>query len=117
MHARAALREAATLGVTGLDAQTSYGRVLLEERPENEDDDPLGIRAEPDPLVGALDRLLPPPVDHMLVQADLTVIIPGPPEPAFAVELAAVADAESRGGATVYRVTPTSVRRALDAGY
>jgi hypothetical protein len=35
----------------------------------------------------------------------------------LAAELALVADAESRGGATVYRVTPTSVRRALDAGY
>ncbi|HEY7224446.1 MAG TPA: helicase-associated domain-containing protein [Micromonosporaceae bacterium] len=116
MHARAALREAATLGVTGLDAITSYGRVLLAERPD-EDDDPLGVRAEPDPLVAALDRLLPAPVDHMLVQADLTVIIPGPPEPTLAAELAAAADAESRGGATVYRVTPTSIRRALDAGY
>jgi hypothetical protein len=56
-------------------------------------------------------------VDHVLVQADLTVIIPGPPEPGLSAELAAVADAESRGGATVYRVTPESVRRALDVGY
>ncbi len=117
LHARAALREAANLGVTGLDALTTYGRVLLAERPDAEDDDPLGIRAEPDPLVAALDLLLPAPVDHVLVQADLTVIIPGPPEPTLAAELAALADAESRGGATVYRVTPTSVRRALDAGY
>jgi hypothetical protein len=117
LHVRAALREAAALGVTGLDALTSYGQVLLAERPEHEDDDPLGIHPEPDPLVAALDRLLPAPVDHVLVQADLTVIIPGPPEPTLAAELAALADAESRGGATVYRVTPMSVRRALDAGY
>jgi hypothetical protein len=117
LHSRATLREAAALGVTGLDALTGYGRVLLAERPEHEDDDPLGIRPEPDALVAALDVLLPAPVDHVLVQADLTVIIPGPPEPALAAELAALADAESRGGATVYRVTPTSVRRALDAGY
>jgi hypothetical protein len=116
-HARAALREAAVLGVTGLDALTSYGRALLAERPDAEADDPLGIRAEPDPVVAALDKLLPAPVDHVLVQADLTVIVPGPPEPSLATEVAAIADAESRGGATVYRVTPTSVRRALDAGY
>ena len=51
------------------------------------------------------------------MQADLTVVVPGPPEPGLAAELALVADAESRGGATVYRVTPASVRRALDAGY
>ncbi len=117
MLARASLREAAALGVTGLDALTSFGRVLLAERAEADDDDPLGIRSEPDPLVAALDRLLPSPVDHLLVQADLTVIIPGPPEATLAADLAALADAESRGGATVYRVTPTSVRRALDAGY
>jgi hypothetical protein len=35
----------------------------------------------------------------------------------LATELALLAEAESRGGATVYRVTPSSVRRALDAGY
>ncbi len=115
--ARAALTEAAELGIVGLDAMTTHGRLLLTEQPHDEDDDPLGIRGEPDALVATLDALLPPPVDHLLVQADLTVIIPGPPEPALAAELAAIADAESRGGATVYRVTPVSVRRALDAGY
>ncbi len=115
--ARSALAEAAELGVTSLEAMTGYGRELLAERPNHEDDDPLGIRSQPDTLEAALDQLLPAPVDHVLVQADLTVIIPGPPEPALAAELAALADAESRGGATVYRVTPVSVRRALDAGY
>jgi hypothetical protein len=114
--ARATLREAAVLGVTGLDALTSYGRILLAERPDP-DDDPLGVRDEADELITALDRLLPAPVDHVLLQADLTVVVPGPPEPTLAAELAVVADAESRGGATVYRVTPTSVRRALDAGF
>jgi hypothetical protein len=68
-------------------------------------------------LVSALADLLPPPVDHFLIQADLTVIVPGPPEPGLAAELTLVADAESRGGATVYRVTTGSVRRALDSGY
>jgi hypothetical protein len=116
---RAALAEAAALGITGLDAITSYGRVLLDERPPGDGDDPLGIRADSsgDGLIAALDVLLPAPVDHILVQADLTVIIPGPPEPALAAELASLADAESRGGATVYRVTPESVRRGLDAGF
>ena len=117
--ARASLTEAAALGVTALDALTSYGRLLLAEA-DPPDDDPLGIRADrrrTDPVAQALDRLLPVPVDHVLIQADLTVIVPGPPEPALSSELALVADTESRGGATVYRVTPASVRRALDAGY
>ncbi|HEX6872150.1 MAG TPA: helicase-associated domain-containing protein [Micromonosporaceae bacterium] len=119
--ARAALTEAAALGVTGLDALTSFGRVLLAEAPPDPDADPLGIRGRDgdpaDDLLGALTELLPEPVDHVLVQADLTVVVPGPPEPALASELALVADTESRGGATVFRVTPASVRRALDAGY
>src|SRR5690606_15472759 len=68
-HARAALREAAALGVTALDALTSYGRIPLAERPDP-DEDPLGVRAESDALVTALDQLLPAPVDHVLVQAD-----------------------------------------------
>jgi len=114
--ARSILREAAELGVTGLSALTSFGRMLLDDRPDP-DDDPLGIRAQPDPLVAALDALLPAPVDHLLVQADLTVIIPGPPEPTLAADLAALADTESRGGATVYRVTAGSIRRALDMGF
>jgi Helicase conserved C-terminal domain len=118
--ARATLSEAAALGVTGLDALTSYGRVLLAESTRDHDDDPLGIHRDSayrDRLTAAVDALLPVPVDHVLVQADLTVVVPGPPEPVLAGELALVADAESRGGATVYRVTPSSVRRALDAGY
>jgi hypothetical protein len=119
--ARSALVEAAALGVTGLDAMTSYGRVALAESQRDPDEDPLGIRAgngQPhDDLLVALDPLLPAPVDHVLVQADLTVVVPGPPELGLAAELALMADAESRGGATVYRVTPDSVRRALDAGY
>jgi hypothetical protein len=116
--ARAALAEAAELGVTGLSAITSYGRLLLAESGRDPDADPLGIRAAPDdPLLAALGELLPEPVDAVLVQADLTVVVPGLPEPALAAELALIADAESRGGATVYRVTPASVRRALDTGY
>ena len=117
----AALGEAAALGLTGLGALTGYGRLLLDEVETavraDPDDDPLGVSA-PDPssstAVAALDKLLPPPVDHVLVQADLTVVVPGPPEPDLAAELAATTDAES---ASVYRVTAESVRRALDTGY
>jgi hypothetical protein len=114
---REVLTEAALLGVTGMGALTSYGRVLAT-REDAEDDDPLGVRADEEPdLAGALDALLPAPVDHVLVQADLTVVVPGPPEPALAAELELLAEPESAGGASVYRVTEASVRRALDAGY
>lgn len=92
--------EAALLGITGRGAMTSYGRKLLAgEEPAQR-----------------LATLIPAPLDHVLVQADLTVVAPGPLEPELAAELALIADVESAGSATVYRVSPASVRRALDAG-
>ncbi|WP_260471050.1 helicase-associated domain-containing protein, partial [Streptomyces sp. RP5T] len=60
--------------------------------------------------------LLPEPPDHVLLQADLTAVAPGPLQRSLAEVLDVLADVESKGGATVYRFTPGSVRRALDAG-
>ncbi|MEU6203520.1 helicase-associated domain-containing protein [Micromonospora musae] len=121
---REVLAEAAQLGVTGLGALTSYGRLLLADVTRSDDGaaDPLGLHVEadsdePSTAARALDALLPAPVDHFLMQADLTLVVPGPPEPALAAELDAVAELESAGGASVHRVTTGSVRRALDAGY
>lgn len=120
---RSVLADAALLGVSGLGALTTYGRLLFSTPAEAADEtgDPLGLHASDDdrgdPVVAALDELLPEPVDHVLLQADLSVVVPGPPEPTLATELALVADRESAGGASVYRVTPVSVRRAFDAGY
>jgi hypothetical protein len=120
---REALDEAALLGVTGLGALTAYGRLLLTESDaDTAESDPLGLRADADSEAGStvvrtLDALLPTPVDHVLVQADLSVVVPGPPAPDLAAELEMVAEAESGGGASVYRVTEASIRRALDSGY
>jgi hypothetical protein len=72
-------------------------------------------RRAADPTV-SLAAVLPAPLDHVLLQNDLTVVAPGPLEPPLAHQLALAADAESHGGATVYRITPSSLRRALDAG-
>jgi Helicase conserved C-terminal domain len=96
-----ALSEATVLGVVALDALSSPGRALL--------DDPAAVPT-------ALRSVLPPPVDHVLLQADLTAIAPGPLETDLAAELRLMADVESAGAATVYRFTEASVRRALDAG-
>ncbi len=97
------LRDAELLGITGRGALTTYGRQLV------------GGAAEPTVATVLADRL-PPPVDHVLVQADLTVVAPGPLEVDLAREMALVADVESAGAATVYRVTEATARRALDAG-
>ena len=95
--------EAAVLGVTGLDGLASYARELLA--------------GEDEKAAKGLAGLLPEPVDHILLQADLTAVAPGPLESQLARRLQLVADVESRGGATVYRFTPSSVRRALDTGW
>ncbi|MFE1574866.1 helicase-associated domain-containing protein [Streptomyces fradiae] len=76
-----------------------------------------GPRPDPEEAaVALLAPLLPEPVDHVLLQADLTAVAPGPLRRPLADALAVLADVESKGGATVYRFTPGSVRRALDAG-
>jgi hypothetical protein len=95
------LDEAATVGLVGLGAMPTFARQLV---------------AGEDPAA-ALDVLLPTPVDHVLIQADLTAVAPGPLEQAFAHRLGLLADVESRGGATVYRFSADSVRRAFDSGW
>ncbi len=100
----AVLREAEWLGVTGRGALSSAGRELASG-------------ADGDALAERMAEQLPSPVDHILVQADLTAIAPGPLHGELAQLMRLVADVESRGGATVHRFTPGSVRRALDAGW
>ncbi|HEY6795602.1 MAG TPA: helicase-associated domain-containing protein, partial [Kineosporiaceae bacterium] len=107
---RWALVEAAWLGVTGAGAPAPTALPLLPAGGGGTAGDPGAAAAD------ALDAALPPPVDHVLLQADLTAIAPGPLEPGLARSMALLADVESRGGATVYRFGPATVRRALDAG-
>ncbi|MER6614870.1 helicase C-terminal domain-containing protein [Streptomyces xantholiticus] len=114
------LSEAELLGVTGRGALSTHGRALLDREPVGGDG---GKPADGEALadrraraVEALAPLLPEPLDHVLLQADLTAVAPGPLERPLAETLAVLADVESKGGATVYRFTPASVRRALDAG-
>lgn len=97
----AAVEEAAFLGISGMGALSPAGRLLLAGEPVTE----------------ALAPLLPEPLDHVLIQGDLTAIAPGPLLPALAARLQQVAEVESRGGATVYRFSAGSIRRGLDAGW
>ena len=97
------LAEATELGIVAFDALSTAGRALLG-------DDIEGAAA-------ALDRALPDPVDTVLVQADLTLIAPGRLTAGLAAALAELADVESTGSATVYRLSEQSIRRALDAGF
>ncbi|MBK3607088.1 helicase-associated domain-containing protein, partial [Streptomyces sp. MBT54] len=96
------LNEAELLGITGRGALSAQARALLDEGEKT--------------AAALLSPLLPDPLDHVLLQADLTAVAPGPLERPLADMLSVLADVESKGGATVYRFTPGSVRRALDAG-
>ncbi len=100
--ARWTLQEAELLGVTGRGALAAHGRALPD--------------GDPDAPAETLRPLLPEPLDHVLLQADLTAVAPGPLRTPLEETLGVLADIESKGGATVYRFTPASVRRALDAG-
>ena len=97
------LQEAAVLGVTSETALTAAGRRLVE--------------GDRDGAVAALTKALPVPLDHVLLQGDLTAVAPGPLEGDLARALRLLSDVESTGGATVYRFTPGSVRRGFDAGW
>ncbi|MFC8127040.1 helicase-associated domain-containing protein [Streptomyces sp. NPDC057302] len=117
------LNEAELLGFTGRGALSAHGRALLGS--ESEESSPETSATHPSPAELAarsaraarlLAPLLPEPLDHVLLQADLTAVAPGPLERPLAETLSVLADVESKGGATVYRFTPGSVRRALDAG-
>ncbi|MFB6436043.1 helicase-associated domain-containing protein [Streptomyces sp. NPDC056411] len=127
--AQEALTEAELLGVTGRGALSSHGRALLGTEPGTTGAAPGTSGSAPGPagttaeVAGTAARaaallapLLPEPLDHLLLQADLTAVAPGPLERPLAEALDVLADVESKGGATVYRFTPASVRRALDAG-
>jgi hypothetical protein len=103
------LAESQSLGVVGRGAISSPGRALLDEA-----NTPPG--AAPAAAISAMTRALPKPIDHFLVQADLTVVVPGPLERDLAEQLAVVATVESAGAAMVYRISEQSIRHALDVG-
>ncbi len=93
------MSEATALGLVAFDTLSTAGRMLLDD---------------PDEAAAALVASLPDPVEEFLVQADLTVIAPGRLSRDLARLLGQVADIESSGSATVYRVTPDSLRRGFD---
>ena len=93
------LREAEWLGITGQGAISKYGVELLT----GED-------------LEVINSDLPKTVDHILIQSDNTAIAPGPLEHEISQQLAIMAEIESRGGATVYRFSEATIRRALDHG-
>lgn len=77
---------------------------------------PLTALLDGEDIAAATRSLVPPPVDTLIAQADLTVLAPGPLEPEMGAFLESIAELESPGVASVWRVTDASVRRGLDSG-
>lgn len=67
-------------------------------------------------LGAATAQITPATVEKFIPQADMTVLAPGPLSRELQQEIELLAELESAGLASVYRVTETSVRRALDTG-
>lgn len=67
-------------------------------------------------VAAAARELVPASVDTLIAQGDMTMLAPGPLEPDMASFLERIAELESPGLASVWRVTEASVRRGLDGG-
>ena len=134
----AVLAEADALGLTGAGALTEAGRILARRAAASPDEqdaqrgggagsakgvdgDAHAEALSDDETLAALEAALaadlPAAVETILVQSDLTAIVPGRPAPELAALLERTSVVESRGGALTVRFTPESVRGALDVGY
>ncbi len=115
----AVLAEAEVLGLTGggtpSDAAARLARGLREAGTAVDEEPQVRDRVLGE-LEEALAADLSTPVDVLLVQSDLTAIVPGRPEPVLGELLERSSVVESRGGALTVRFTPQSVRGALDVG-
>jgi hypothetical protein len=95
-------RDAELLGITANQAPTGPGTLLLAE----------GVGA----AQAAMTALLPAEVEQVYLQHDLSVVAPGPLTPRVDARLRTIADVESRALASSYRVSTSSVNRAMASG-
>src|SRR5690606_28058715 len=102
------LREAEWAGVTGRGALASPSHGIL---PAGASTDDRHAAAE------AMGHHIPEAVEHVLVQADLTAVAPGRLDGPARSVMRLIGEVESRGGATVHRITEDGIRRALDLGW
>ncbi|WP_164470400.1 helicase-associated domain-containing protein [Corynebacterium pseudopelargi] len=97
----AQLRNAMWIGALGPDLAPTAQLVALIQQ---------------DSVLPACEAATPDPVEYFIPQGDMTVLVPGPLSPKIEAELKLLAQVESPGLASVYRLNDASIRRALDAG-
>jgi hypothetical protein len=90
------------LGITAGELPSSAGAALLEHGPAE--------------AAAIMIGLLPPEVDKVYLQHDLTIVSPGPLVPSLDAHLRRIAVVESRALASTYRVTAASLERAIASG-
>ena len=95
-------RDAEMLGITAHNQPSTPGVALLADGP-----------AAASTVMAAL---FPPEVDKVYLQPDLSVVSPGPLQPALDSRLRAMADVEARAIASTYRISTASLYRAMATG-
>lgn len=95
----AIIRELEWLGITGQNQISTFGKNFF-------------ARSDDLQVLSAL----PKPVDHFLIQADNTAVAPGPLLPELSAKIGQIADIASKGAATVFKFSESSIRRGLDHG-
>jgi len=95
--------EATLLGLVALDTVTAAAHDLIAT-------DAVGARTR-------IESLLPDVAHTAKIGSDLTVVVGGVPSADVVDLLDLLADRESRGAASTWRLTPASIRRGFDAGW
>lgn len=96
-------RDAELLGITANRAPTGPGTLLLAQGTSTA-------------ATVAMTALLPAEVEQVYLQHDLSIVAPGPLTPRVDARLRALSDVESRALASSYRVSTSSVNRAMASG-
>ncbi|WP_223241756.1 helicase C-terminal domain-containing protein [Streptomyces sp. CBMA123] len=115
------IREAELLGALALGAVSPIGAALLTDgvagnADSGNDADNADNADDAEALGDACRRLLPAASGTARFGSDLTAVVAGTPSAHLHALLDSAADRESAGAASVWRFSPGSVRRALDAG-
>ncbi|HEX4442618.1 MAG TPA: helicase-associated domain-containing protein [Galbitalea sp.] len=95
-------REAELLGITANSTPSTAGSQLL-------------AGGETD-AANTMASLFPPEIDNVYLQHDLTIVAPGPLLPTLDARLRSIANVETRALATTYRVSESTINRALTVG-
>lgn len=96
------LAELELLGITGAGALSAPGSAVAA--------------ADWDGASARVSMLLPAPIEHFLIQGDLTAVAPGFLAPAVAAQLKLMAVAEGDGTAGIYRFSQGSLEDAIRSG-